>query len=82
MERHLAIRMLEAVQSLSPALDEASQVTLEMADTEEAKQLRRHLGEIMVGPLVDIVMHIVKQYPDLDPDRRDSEGRFLPDSDQ
>ena len=69
MERNLAVRMLAALEALNPGLNEATAVTMEMADQEESRFIRRHLGMIMSGPLFDIVMHIVKQHPDLDPDK-------------
>lgn len=68
MERELAERMLAALKSLDPGLDEAARITEVMADREEAKALRRHLGVLMAEPLYEIVMHIVRQYPELDPD--------------
>jgi hypothetical protein len=61
--------MLAALQSLNPGLDEATHITQSMQDQEEAKLLRRHLAKILGEPLYDIVMHIVRQYPDLDPDK-------------
>ena len=69
MERELAERMLAALESLNPGLDEAAHITDSMQDKEEAKLLRRHLGAAMADPLYEIVMHIVRQYPDLDPDK-------------
>ena len=69
MERELAERLLAVIDSLSPGLDRASAITLEMDDKDEAKLLRGHLGHIMSGPLFDLVMHVVRQYPDLDPDK-------------
>ena len=69
MERELAERMLAALQSLNPGLDEAARITESMQDQEEARLLRRHLGAMMADPLYEIVMHIVREYPDLDPDK-------------
>jgi len=69
MERDLAVRMLAAIKSLNPGLDEAARITEAMSDHEESALLRRHLGKAMADPLYEIVMHIVRQYPDLDPDR-------------
>jgi hypothetical protein len=69
MERELAVRMLAAIKSLNPGLVEAARITEEVSDREESALLRRHLGAAMADPLYEIVMHIVRQYPDLDPDR-------------
>ena len=74
MERELAERMLAAIQSLNPGLDEAADITESMRDREEAKLIRRHLGNVMAHPLYEIVMHIVQEYPDLDPDKTRSGG--------
>jgi hypothetical protein len=52
-----------------PGLNEATVIAQKMADQSEAKELRRHLGQIMAKPPNDIVAHIVRQCPDLDPDK-------------
>jgi len=41
---------------------------ISLAGLAEALVLRRQLGALMAEPLYEIVMHIVRQYPDLDPD--------------
>jgi hypothetical protein len=79
MERELAERMLAALASLNPGLDEATRITQSMQDQEEAKALRRHLGAIMTEPVFEIVMHIVRQYPDLDPDKERGSAALLID---
>jgi len=75
MERELAERMLVALQSLNPGLDEAARIVQSMRNQEEAGLLRRHLGAVMADPLYEIVMHIVREYPDLDPDKTIDPGR-------
>lgn len=68
MERELAERMIAALRSLNPGLDEATAITRSKRDQAEAGLIRGHLGQLMAGPLFDLTMHIVRQYPDLDPD--------------
>ncbi len=69
MERELAVRMLAAIESLTPGLDEATRITQAMADQVEVEQLRGHLGRIIADELFAPVMHIIKEYPELDPDK-------------
>lgn len=72
MERDLAERMMAAVQSLGSGLKKAALITEAMQDQAEAKLLSRHLGSVMADPLYEIFMHVVRQYPDLDPDKQQS----------
>jgi hypothetical protein len=72
MERDHAVQMLAAIQSLSPGFAEATRITDLLQDQAEARQLRRHLAASFGEPLYEIVKHIVRQYPDLDPDKQPS----------
>jgi len=40
-----------------------------IVDNDERQAFRRHLADVMIG-YIDIQMAIVRQYPDLDPDRK------------
>ena len=41
----------------------------ELPDVDEQKLIRRGLAKLM-GPLfTDLQMHVIRQYPDLDPDK-------------
>jgi hypothetical protein len=71
MEREYAVQILAAIQSLKPGFNEATRITLSMQDEEEARQPRRYLAQSMGEPLFQIVRHIVRQHPDLDPDKDD-----------
>jgi hypothetical protein len=54
--------------------NEATRITLLLDDGEEARKIRRHLAESFGTPLFEIVKHIVRQYPDLDPDKAQGPG--------
>jgi hypothetical protein len=69
MEREHAVQMLAALQSLSPGFAEATRITELIDNADEGRQLRRYLAASFGEPLFEIVRHIVRQYPDLDPDQ-------------
>ncbi|HWT96969.1 MAG TPA: hypothetical protein VN229_05120 [Terriglobales bacterium] len=68
MKRDVAERLLRALGDIS--FDDASALTFEIADEAERRFFRQGLAEAMKILGTDLVMHIVRQYPDLDPDKR------------
>jgi hypothetical protein len=75
MERKTAVRLLAAIDAMSPQFDQITSLTDEIADEEERKSFRRTLASAMSLLAYDLVMHIVRQYPDLDPDKEHFSGR-------
>ena len=57
---------------MAPQFDEITALTSEIADDLERKGIREKVAEAMSLLAFDLVMQIVRQYPDLDPD----EGRY------
>ncbi len=68
MDRELAERIVKAVMDLSPPLNALDKLSEQIADRDEAREFRRALGELMAGTL-PLLMPIIRQFPDLDPDR-------------
>jgi hypothetical protein len=59
-------------QRLNAPLNEAAETIGTIRDQEEQKRLRRPLGDVMQSVWIDLMQPIVRQYPDLDPDKRRS----------
>ncbi len=53
---------------LSPPLNALDKLSEQIADPDEARAFRRALGELM-GSTLTLLLPIVRQFPDLDPDR-------------
>src|SRR4051812_22101370 len=68
MERDTAVRLLAAIESMSPPFNRIDSLTSEISDESERKELRRMVAQAMSLLAFEFVMHIVRQYPDLDPD--------------
>jgi hypothetical protein len=55
---------------LNGSLNDAAAVIETVSDREEQKRLRRPLGELMQSVWTDLMQPIVREYPDLDPDKK------------
>ena len=64
---------MDAIRAAETQVNILEALSVKIADDDERKAFRRHLGEVMIG-YVDIQMSIVRQYPDLDPDRKPEGG--------
>jgi hypothetical protein len=72
MEKKLASQIMEAIQAAETQVNMLESLSGEITDGSERKAVRKHLAEVMIG-YIDIQMLIVRQYPDLDPDRKPAE---------
>jgi hypothetical protein len=68
MDRDLAERIVKGVMDLSPPLNALDKLGEHIADRDEAVEFRRALGDLMGGSLA-LLLPIIRQFPDLDPDR-------------
>ena len=66
MERAIAVKVVEIL-SESRDLGALDALSLEIVNEDERRAFRRRLGEIM-GRYTDLLVSIVHEYPDLDPD--------------
>ena len=69
MKRETAIALLSAVERVGAGLNEIDGLARQIEPVEERKIYLRMLGEVMTLTSYKMVMHIVRQYPDLDPDK-------------
>lgn len=69
MKRETAVALLAAVERVGEALNEVDGLARQIEPAEERKVYLRMLGEVMALTSYQMVMHIVRQYPDLDPDK-------------
>jgi hypothetical protein len=59
--------------SLDEPLNKATEIAKQIADLEERKLIHRGLGDVVGRIFTDIMVPIIRQYPDLDPTRKESE---------
>jgi len=69
MERKIAEKLMKIFNSLGDPLNEASLQIEQISDDKEKKVLRRGLAEIMGRIFTDLEIPIIREYPDLDPDK-------------
>jgi len=62
------VRLMAAVESLEPGFNEIDSIISGMADEAERKAFSSKLGEALMIVSYDLVMMVVRQHPDLDPD--------------
>ena len=68
MDHGTGVRFLAAIESLAPGFNELDTITSEIADETERKAFRSKLAEALRVVSYDLVMMVVRQHPDLDPD--------------
>ena len=69
MDKTTAKRLLNLYLKVGDPLNEAILIIGTLPDVEEQKQLRRSIGELISTVYIDMIRPIVREYPDLDPDR-------------
>lgn len=70
MERRIGEKLMQLLLSLDEPLNEATALSRELADPEEQKAVRRVIGEVTGRIYTDLMVPIIRQYPDLDPDKK------------
>jgi CRISPR/Cas system endoribonuclease Cas6 (RAMP superfamily) len=69
MEKSDAEAMMKSLLMMGDHLNKLEEFSKQLSTTEEEKRFRRHLGEVMAGIYVDLMLPIIKKFPDLDPDK-------------
>jgi hypothetical protein len=69
MKRDLAERLLKSIEGFNEPFVQLDALSHEIDDAEERMRFRRLIGEGMRAIAFDLVMPIVRQFPDLDPDK-------------
>lgn len=69
MERAVAEDLMKAFLAMGEPLNAATALTAHISDKAEQEVLRRAVANVMQVVYIDLMRPIIKQYPDLDPDR-------------
>lgn len=69
MEKETAIKLMSVYKELGESLNQATQIISTVEDTKEQEDLRHPIGNLMGLVWTDLMSPIVKEYPDLDPDK-------------
>lgn len=69
MDRELATRLMCVLPDVGRPLNEAAQLIEEISDEAEKLKFKRAIGEIMAKLFTDLMLDIIGQYPELDPDK-------------
>jgi hypothetical protein len=69
MDKAVAVNILEAIYAAGQQLNILDQLSMQIDDLEERQIFRGNLGNAIAILGTDMVMRIVAQYPDLDPDK-------------
>jgi len=73
VEKEIAKKLMELFLSLEKPLNKATDLTSKINDVIEKKAVRKVIGEITGRIYTDFMMPVIKQYPDLDPDKNEIE---------
>ena len=69
MDKHLAEQLMKKLHSLDEPINDACELVEQIADEHEMRRFRKGLGELMGHIYTDLMIPILRQYPDLDPDK-------------
>jgi hypothetical protein len=69
MRRETAEKLIAAMRKMDILLEELGKISHEIEDDEERKQMRGEIADLIHESHIGITLKIVKQFPDLHPDR-------------
>jgi hypothetical protein len=69
MERKLAESLMQTYLAMTQPLNAAERMAREITDKAEQESARRAIGSLMQAVYVELMRPIIRQFPDLDPDR-------------
>lgn len=69
MDRGAAERLMHAYMAINAALNDATPLTSQINDKGEQESVRSALGNLMQSVYLDLMRPLIKQHPDLDPDK-------------
>lgn len=72
MDRRIAEQLIDLALALDGPLNQATALSLQIEDLEERKAVRRVIGETTGRLYTDLMVPIIRQYPDLDPEKKPS----------
>ena len=71
MEKETATAIMDKMLELNAFFNRTSELTIEIHDIEERLEIRTKIGKLMADIFTEIMLPIIRQYPELDPDRDD-----------
>lgn len=71
MEKSLAASIIEGSLVVGQSLNELLRLVEKVTEGRVQKDLRRQIGDVMGRLYTDVMMPVIQQYPDLDPDRKE-----------
>ena len=77
MQRHIAEQLVAHLRELDPPLNSALKKLEEISDEEERRKIRRLFVEFTSRIYGDLMLPIVRQYPDLDPSKSRTGGQAV-----
>ncbi len=69
MEKALANKVIQAALSIGEHLNRLADLSFRISNEAEQREFRKSLGEAMGILYTGIMMPIIKEHPDLDPDK-------------
>jgi hypothetical protein len=69
MQRDIAEKLMELLNRMWEPFNEATELIGQIPSEDEQRALRRGLGEGYARVYVDVMLRIIREHPDLDPDR-------------
>lgn len=69
MTKDIAKLLMNTLLLLDDPLQKATEITDQIDDENERKMMRRGVGEIGLKIYEDLMVPIIKQYPDLNPEK-------------
>lgn len=73
MEREIAEKLMKVLEEFSEPFNRATELIAEISSQEEQRALRRGLAQSITTLDTQVMIPIIRQYPDLDPDKVKSE---------
>ncbi|MBI3900351.1 MAG: nuclear receptor NHR-99 [Gammaproteobacteria bacterium] len=69
MDRKTAEQLMKNFVALTGPLNAATSLANNIADKDEQSAVRREIGKVMGRIYTELMTPIIRQYPDLDPDK-------------
>ena len=69
MEKEIAKKLVIELERLGNVMNDVALIIEEISDEEEKRKFRRGIAGLMGKLFTDILHHIIREHPDLDPDR-------------
>lgn len=68
MEKNTAEELIKLILETDPIFAKVSEVTRQIEDSDEQSLIRQGVGDVIGRLYTEVMMPILKQYPELDPD--------------